>query len=159
MSTQGHPRACVVLSVLILVLIPFGIGAIESDHFFERGVTLYEQGQFRQAASLFRRAVETDPASRNYHWLGKSYGHLAEQADVFEAFHLARRTRLALEKAVETDAGNREAIEDLIEFYTQAPVIAGGNPEKAEKLKRHLANLDSNKESGSPVLDNACDDP
>ncbi len=106
---------------------------------FERAVELYQATEYQQAMQLFEQIVAQEPSSQAYHWLGKSYGRIAEQAALFRALDYARKTRTALEKAVELDNRNRAAVESLMEFHQQAPAIVGGSQERAERLQERLA--------------------
>src|SRR5204862_6310413 len=44
--------------------------------------------------------------------------------------------------AVELNAKNKDAVEDLFEYYLQAPGFLGGGVDKAAKLAGHIAELD-----------------
>lgn len=157
-STAGQSfRRAIALAVLLAALPP-ATAAINADNLYREGVSLYEQGQYRRAAQTFKQAIETEPNSRNYHWLGKSYGQLAERASLIEALRLARQTQHALEQAVALDAGNREAVEDLMEYYDRAPAILGGDPDKAKALKQHVVDLDNDGKAGSSDDDNPFDE-
>jgi tetratricopeptide (TPR) repeat protein len=75
-------------------------------------------------------------------WLGRAYGTKADHAGALEGFKLARKVKAAFESAVEFDAGNGAAVNDLSEYYVGAPSIVGGGLEKAEDLAdRSLAAL------------------
>ncbi|MEP6963065.1 MAG: hypothetical protein ABI995_13380, partial [Acidobacteriota bacterium] len=49
----------------------------------------------------------------------------------------------AFETAVKLDPNNREALDDLFEYYMAAPGFLGGGIDKAETLARHIAGLDA----------------
>ena len=116
---------------------------------FARAVELYQAAEYRQAMQLFEQIVAEKPSSEAYHWLGKSYGHMAEQAALFRALDYARKTRAALEKAVELDSRNRAAVKNLMEFYQQAPAMVGGSQERARRLRERLAAM-KHDEPGDP---------
>lgn len=126
--------------LLPMLFIPAGVTAAG----FDEAMQYYENGDYARAAGVLEQTVASAPSSRAYHWLGKSYGHLAEQSGLFRALELARKTRQALEKAVELNGSNRAAIEDLMEFYQQAPALVGGNPERAADLRQRLMAMDRN---------------
>lgn len=114
-----------------------------AEEHFASGMALYERSEYEAAVDAFERAVAADPDnSRYHHWLARGYGSVAEQSGWMRAYGLAHRIRDALERAVELDGSNREAIEDLAAFHEQAPALVGGNPEKAEMLRALLAGLD-----------------
>jgi Flp pilus assembly protein TadD len=54
----------------------------------------------------------------------------------------ASRTRQAFEKAVELDGKNKEALNDLFEYYLEAPGFLGGGFDKASNLTARIAQLD-----------------
>jgi len=123
---------------------------------FARAVELYQAAEYRQAVQLFEQIVAEEPSSEAYHWLGKSYGHMAEQAALFRALDYARKTRAALEKAVELDNRNRAAVKNLMEFYQQAPAMVGGSRERARRLQEQLAAMKHN-EPGDPDYQRAAE--
>jgi hypothetical protein len=51
----------------------------------------------------------------------------------------AGRTRDALERAVEINPDNPDAVDALAQFYEEAPRFIGGNAKKARELRAHLA--------------------
>lgn len=78
------------------------------------------------------RARNLDPENSLYQlWLGRIYGEKADRAGLWSAAGLAKKTRMAFERAVELDPRNWEARTDLAEFYLEAPGIVGGGKEKA----------------------------
>ncbi len=123
-----------------------GIGPAK---FYNQGVSLYEQSKYAEAKQALEKAVQLAPEeSSYYHWLGKAYGRLAENAGPFRAISLSRQALEKLETAVELDSRNIEAMKDLMEFYLQAPGFLGGSREKAEELARRIESLESNEVSG-----------
>jgi len=67
-------------------------------------------------------------------WMGKVYGLKAEHAGPLTGFTLARKVKNAFETAVSLDPTNGEAIDDLGDYYLEAPAIVGGGTEKAKAL-------------------------
>lgn len=107
------------------------------------GRCYYMQGDFKRASEFFQKAIEKDPGNSVYHhWLGKAYGRRAEIASVFTAPGMASKARQSFEKAVQLDPRNLEAINDLIEYYLEAPGILGGGVDKAARLAERLSSLD-----------------
>jgi tetratricopeptide (TPR) repeat protein len=76
------------------------------------------------------------------HWLGKAYGRRAETSSFLTAPRYASRCREHFEKAVELDPNNVEAMNDLLEYYLEAPGILGGGLEKAEALAARISAKD-----------------
>jgi len=71
--------------------------------------------------------------SFHYLWLGRIYGEKADRAGFLSAAGLAKKSRIAFERAVELDPRNWEARKDLAEFYFSAPGIVGGGKDKARE--------------------------
>lgn len=106
---------------------------------FVSGLRAYEEGQYERAVTLFEAVIAAQPdCARCAHLLGKSYGNLADRAGWTEAIGLAKKTRIALEQAVELAPNDAEAIRDLIKYYRAAPGFLGGSEEKANALERRL---------------------
>ena len=143
-QTAGRPQGLSLLLLMVLLLLMLqghaaGTGAETADTNFQRGRQYYEKEDYASAIEAFSVAVKLSPDTATYHhWLGKSYGRLAEHANLFKAYRLAARTRDELERAVALDDNNVEALTDLIEYYRQAPVFLGGGQDKADRLHRRL---------------------
>jgi tetratricopeptide (TPR) repeat protein len=109
---------------------------------FEAGRRLFAEKKFDAAAQAFEQAIRTDPKMSKYHlWLGRAYGRLAERSSWFRAIDLAMKTRSSLERAVDLDPNNTEALVDLMDYYNQAPGFLGGSQEKAEEIRKQLEKL------------------
>ena len=67
-------------------------------------------------------------------WAGRAYGLQADKAGPVNGLRLAFKVRQAFETAVKLDPGNGEAVNDLSEYYIDAPTIVGGGFDKAAKL-------------------------
>jgi len=107
------------------------------------GKAWYMLGEYKKASASFEKAVAADPGNSEYHhWLGKASGKRAETSSVLTAPGHASRARSEFEKAVELHPRNGEAINDLFEFYLEAPGFLGGGLEKAAALVRRIGELD-----------------
>lgn len=92
----------------------------------------YAEERWDPAVSECERAANLNPSSGlNQLWLGRAYGEKAEHSSWFTAIGLAKKTRIAFEKAVELDPNNIEARSDLSEYYIEAPGFLGGGTDKA----------------------------
>ena len=121
---------------------------------FQLGRQQYEAAAYEAAIAAFAASVKLSPETSTYHhWLGKSYGRLAQNSGLFKAYRLASRSREELERAVALDDTNIEAISDLIEFYLQAPSFLGGGKDKADKWRRRLEELQQQNSSSGLNLD------
>lgn len=72
--------------------------------------------------------------SRAQDWLGRAAGRKADSAGPFTGLKLAHRVRDAFELAVRLNPANADAVDDLADFYLQAPSIVGGGLDKARAL-------------------------
>lgn len=73
-------------------------------------------------------------ASENQLWLGRAYGLKARHAGPINGFKLARRVQASFAKAVDLNPSNVAALNDLGEYYVDAPSIVGGGTDKARTL-------------------------
>lgn len=107
------------------------------------GKSLFGMGDFKKAVDALNRAATRDPSSSEIqHWLGKSYGRLAETSSFLTAPGHASNCRRAFEKAVALDPRNLLAMNDLFEYYLEAPGFLGGGIGKAEALAVRIGELD-----------------
>jgi tetratricopeptide (TPR) repeat protein len=97
--------------------------------------------KYGDAVDAFDDATKIEPMSSEAQlWLGRAYGRLAEGNKLL-AFGRARKAQSAFEKAVELNPGNRDALDDLFEYYFEAPGIVGGGLDKAEQVAKQIAVL------------------
>ena len=97
-------------------------------------------GDYKKAAEAFERAFRLEPAKSEYaHWLGRSFGRRAETSSPIFAPLYASKARAYFEKAVALDAGNEEALNDLFDYYLEAPGFLGGGYDKAEVIAQRIA--------------------
>ncbi|HKD09446.1 MAG TPA: tetratricopeptide repeat protein [Bryobacteraceae bacterium] len=101
------------------------------------------EGKFKAAVEYFQKAVALEPRSSEYAlWLGRAWGRKAEAASPLTAPMAASHAREWLEKAVALDPKNGDALDDLFEYYLEAPVFLGGGLDKAEALAHRIETLD-----------------
>lgn len=98
---------------------------------------------WKTASAHYLRCTQLAPTNALY-WadLGEAYGKLAGQAGLFHQLGLARKCHAALEKAVELAPDDLDYRRGLIEFYLQAPSIAGGGRDKALAQAAELTRRD-----------------
>jgi tetratricopeptide (TPR) repeat protein len=100
---------------------------------------------FKKAIDVLDRAAGLAPArSMVQVWLGRAWGHRAE-GNKLMAFSWARKAKDAFEKAVALDGKNIDALDDLFEYYVNAPAIVGGGLDKAEQVAKKVAMIDPDK--------------
>ena len=102
-----------------------------------------ELNQYDAAVNSAEKAVAANPKNSEYHrWLGEAYGAKADHASMLSAYSLARKTQKEFQAAVDLDAHNFDAQQDLIEYDCTAPGMVGGGEEKAQPLIEKLMALD-----------------
>ncbi len=110
---------------------------------FLTGKCWYYAGDFKKAVESFERAAASDPRNAAYqNWLGKAWGRRAENANVFQAPGFASRAREAFEKAVALDSTHLESLNDLFQYYLEAPGLLGGGLDKARGLLPRIKQAD-----------------
>jgi tetratricopeptide (TPR) repeat protein len=93
--------------------------------------------RYDEAIAHAEKAVAADNGSGKFHAqledaLGAKTGD--PKAGMFQKMSVARRMRQEAEIALKLDPKNMDANEDLLEFYLEAPGIAGGGKDKARDL-------------------------
>ena len=97
-------------------------------------------GEYKKAAEAFQRAFALEPGKSEYaHWLGRAFGRRAEMSNWFAAPGYASKARQYFEQAVALDPSNGEALNDLFDFYLQAPGFLGGGYDKAQAIAQRIA--------------------
>jgi tetratricopeptide (TPR) repeat protein len=97
-------------------------------------------GEYKRATDAFQRALAQQPSKSEYaHWLGRTFGRRAETSNPLAAPMYASKARQYFEQAVALDAGNEEALNDLFDYYLQAPGFLGGGYDKAEAVAKRIA--------------------
>ncbi|QYM77601.1 tetratricopeptide repeat protein [Horticoccus luteus] len=110
---------------------------------FHLGLLALRRNATDTAIAELERAVALDGKNSDYFaQLGSAYGAAAQAAGLFSKAGLARKCRVALEKAVELDPDNLDAREGLVAFYRQAPAFVGGGIEKAYAEAEEIKNRD-----------------
>lgn len=98
-------------------------------------------GQYKKATEALEEAVKADPRSSHYlYWLGKAYGMRADTSSFLTAPAYASKTRRYIEQAVTLDPTNWDAVDDLFEYYLEAPGFLGGGQDKALRLAEGFRN-------------------
>jgi tetratricopeptide (TPR) repeat protein len=104
------------------------------------GRDYYMQGDYKRSTEFLERALAAEPgAAMHALWLGRAYGRRAESASIFTAPGLATKARQYLERAVELDPRNLDALADLFDYYVEAPGFLGGGMEKAQRTAAQLS--------------------
>jgi len=97
-------------------------------------------GEYKKATDAFQKSFALEPSNSAYaHWLGRGFGRRAETSNPFQAPMHASKARQYFEQAVQLDPANEEALNDLFDYYLQAPGFLGGGYEKAEQVAKRIA--------------------
>ncbi len=107
------------------------------------GQSHFMLAEYKQATEIFEKVITLEPKNSEYaHWLGKSWGRRAESSSIFNAPGYATKARQQFERAVMLDTSNKDALNDLFDYYLQAPGFLGGGLNRAETLVARIAALD-----------------
>lgn len=107
------------------------------------GKAHFMNADFKKASEAFEKATALQQSSSEaYLWLGRAFGRRAETSSILTAPGLAAKSRQAFEKSVELNPSNKDALNDLFEYYIQAPGFLGGGMDKANALIDKIAKLD-----------------
>jgi len=101
-------------------------------------------GEYKKATEAFQKAFALEPGNSEYaHWLGRSFGRRAETSGPFMAPAHASKARAYFEQAVALDPDNGEALNDLFDYYLEAPGFLGGGYDKAQVIAQRIAQHNS----------------
>jgi len=104
------------------------------------GRDFFMLADFRKASEAFEKALSQEPGNSEYaHWLGRAFGRRAETSNPLTAPMYASKARQYFEKAVALDPNNGEALNDLFDYYLEAPGFLGGGYDKAEQVAKRIA--------------------
>jgi tetratricopeptide (TPR) repeat protein len=107
------------------------------------GRCYFMSAEYKKATGYLESAAAAEPGNSLYlAWLGRVYGRRAETSFALNAVGWASKSRTSLEKAVALDPANWDAVDDLFEFYLQAPGFMGGGLDRAEQLAAIIARRD-----------------
>lgn len=104
----------------------------------------YAFGDRTSPLALAEQAVSLDGGVAKYHrQLAEVLGVEAQHAGPIQQLLIARRFRKEIDRAIELDPRDVQALRDLIEFYLLAPGIAGGDARKAEATAERIGEIDA----------------
>ena len=102
------------------------------------------EGKLDDAADALEEAVELAPGDAEaHHLLGSAYGNQAGRASMFGKMRLAGKIKDEFERAVALAPDELEYRESLIQYYAQAPAIAGGGIDKARAQAVEIGKRDA----------------
>jgi cytochrome c-type biogenesis protein CcmH/NrfG len=107
------------------------------------GRNYFMTGDFKKATDALEKAVAAEPRNSDYVlWLGRAYGRRAETSNPFSSMGHASKARQYFERSVELNPRNIEALNDLLEYYMEAPGFLGGGMEKAKAVVARISQAD-----------------
>jgi tetratricopeptide (TPR) repeat protein len=107
------------------------------------GLNYYMLSDFKKASEALEKAFNEQPTNSDYAlWLGRAYGRRAETSSPFTAPGFASRARQNFEKAARLNPRNLEALNDLFEYYLEAPGFLGGGMDKAQNVAGQISQVD-----------------
>jgi Flp pilus assembly protein TadD len=114
--------------------------APDADGYLLSGKNHFMLGNYKGAIEFFEKALALSPNNSDYElWLGRAWGRRAETSGWLTAGVHASRARQHFERAVALDPHDREAKNDLFDFYLNAPGFLGGGLDKAEAIAKSIA--------------------
>ncbi len=113
--------------------------------------TLYQRARMKLATGdaaaalpLAEKAATLSPKDADHRYLvAQCVGTMAQRSSALKGLGLAKRFKREAEAALALDPRNGETYEGLIEFYSVAPGIAGGNDKRAAALAETLVAIDA----------------
>ncbi len=135
---------------LLLLAGGFAEAARDQQTAAAAGIAAYQENRYREAAKSFKEALRQAPDDSSlHHWLGKSYGRIAENGNWLQAMSYSKKTLRQFRRAVELDGANRDALRDLADYLEKAPRFLGGDKKEADALLRRLAAMQDAGEDGA----------
>ncbi len=115
----------------------------EPEAYLLLGSVNIAKGDADAAISAYEKATALAPENGDYQrQLGDAYGFAAQKAGMFSVMGLAKKCRIAYEKAVELEPANLNARNSLMTYFQQAPSIAGGGMDRAYAQAAEIKKLD-----------------
>jgi tetratricopeptide (TPR) repeat protein len=106
------------------------------------GRVAFDEKKYDDAEEFFETAIDTNDKVADYHtWYGNTLGTIAADANLFKQASLGPKMKSAWEKAVQLDPKTVDARESLIQYYLQAPAIAGGSVDKAIEMANEIKKI------------------
>jgi predicted permease len=109
---------------------------------FDRGRAAFTARKFDDAAKHFEDAVKREPGVADYHlWLGHAYTRQLKGANFIRQGIIGRKIGPEYDRAVALAPTSVEAAEARLEFYMEAPGIAGGGMDHARAELERLTTI------------------
>ena len=128
------------------------IASSEAKESYVQGAMHFENKKYNDAIEHLENAIKLEPENAAYqHLLAVSYGREAENANWFRAVDLAQRTLIHLQIASELDRNNVEILDDLMDYYREAPGFLGGDAKKADEIESLIEKINKNEVESTKI--------
>ena len=128
----------------VILAAAIGVPSFGQTYLISQARAALDRDEPALAVTLLEQAVRQSPESAEAHGcLGVAYGSEALTANIVRRVSLAQKARSELEKAVEIDPDQVDARIGLLEYYTLAPRLLGGDIEKAREQANVIKSRDS----------------
>lgn len=106
------------------------------------GISQLRQGEPAAAVESLEKAVKLEPERAElHHLLGQAYGSNINNVGTLSKLSYAGKIRRAFETAVELNPDYIDARTGVMQYYLQAPGMAGGSVDKAREQAAAIARL------------------
>ncbi len=97
-----------------------------------------------KAIELSRKAVALDGSKADYHYLlGRAIGQKASRVGILKGIGMAGEFRKENNLAISINPNHIEALSDLMDYYFEAPGIAGGDKRKAYEMAERIGKINA----------------
>ncbi len=145
-------KAMIVLMMLAMALFSFSqqgeekkdVPRLDAKAAYQKCLECMKSGKLDDAIKFGEMAVKQDEKNSKYHFqLGLAYNYKIQHKDtqMMAKLALANNILNSWKKALELNPKNRNARQGLIQFYLNAPAMAGGSPEKAMALIKEIESI------------------
>jgi tetratricopeptide (TPR) repeat protein len=118
-------------------------GANDAEGLYLNATMKQLWGSLDEAEKLAERAIEANPKEARYHYrLAVIAGEKAQKASVIHQIGLARKFKKEADATLALDPNHVRALDMMMEFYLQAPGVAGGDKGKAHTVAGQLMKID-----------------
>jgi len=116
----------------------------DAEAYFLLSQLRFAFGDHSAPLMLAEKAVALDGSVAKYHrQVAEAIGVEAQHAGPFQEIGLARRFRKEIDRALELDPRDTQALRDLLEYYLVAPGIIGGSSHEATAVADRIAAIDA----------------
>jgi len=106
---------------------------------YHLGRSHYHLRQIAEAVASLENAIALDGSKADHHYLlGLAYSAYFNEVGLVRKIGVARKMKLAWDTAIRLDPGHRDSLVALVDYYVQAPGLAGGSMGKAEGTMAQL---------------------